>query len=671
MLKHLLLLLLFILLPGLTVAQIDRTRTWIFGESIGIQFSKSRAIDTLSGIYKPSFPQYEGTGVYNDSQGNPLYYVLNGKLIGNDNKPLNNDFAMGGASSASQANIITSLNDSIFHIFGSSSGFDFNYSSFDKTSGKFQVLDKRLIYRASEAQALVNHQNGRWQWLVCHSRLGDTLYSYLITENGLETCPVLSFAGPFYTDWYPGQGIVKFSSNGKHLVLTTWSAEQVVLCSFNNQTGKLKELCSISGLLPYGAEFVENKLFISSTRLGEIHEFDISNGHCDSIHKSKRLVYDTTDDVSLGQIQLAPNGNLYVAYYQSDKLGLISKINGVWTHSYTPSMFGSKKSYSGFPNFNASYFYSPSLNFTYTRYCESNWFRFVATDSFEANAWQWQYSKGGNSYSSSGKSSDFTFPDTGLWHVECIASNGLRNDTLTKTIEILKPLKSGYLGEDILLPSGISISGTIEGPIGMHCLHWYRKGDSLESKFRNFTYSDTGYYICSSTNPTFCTYFDTIRVRVCDSFARSATIEQRGDSLYSATYASKYQWYRVTTNGDSVISGATFNKIKLFSPGYYKLRTWNASGCDSISAPFAVNELGIINYRVGQFSIFPNPSNGEFVISSEKSLIRNVAIYSVSGNKISKTSYDGNKKVIVNSHLINGLYLILVNENEWVKLMIQ
>ena len=67
-------------------SQIDRTRTWVFGQSVGIKFPKTGTMDTISSIYKPGYPQYEGTGVYNDSNGNLLYYVLNGQLIGNDHK---------------------------------------------------------------------------------------------------------------------------------------------------------------------------------------------------------------------------------------------------------------------------------------------------------------------------------------------------------------------------------------------------------------------------------------------------------------------------------------------------------------------------------------------------------------------------------------------------------
>jgi len=70
----------------------------------------------------------------------------------------------------------------------------------------------KLDKKSAETQALVNHQNGKWQWVVRHSRLGDTLYSYLLTEKGLETCPIISHVGPFYDDWYAGQGKLKFSA---------------------------------------------------------------------------------------------------------------------------------------------------------------------------------------------------------------------------------------------------------------------------------------------------------------------------------------------------------------------------------------------------------------------------------------------------------------------------
>ena len=660
-----------LLFPKLFFAQINRTRSWVFGESIGLHFNKSGTIDTLSGIYKPGYPQYEGTAVYNDSSGNLLYYVLNGQLIGNDNKPINTGFAMGGGSSASQANIITSLNDSIFHVFGSSSGFNYYYCCFDRYANKFTVLGKSLIYRASEAQAVVNHQNGKWKWVVCHSRLGDTLYSFLINENGLETCPVISHAGPFYNDWYPGQGCMKFSPDGKYLVFTTWNLETIEFCSFDNTTGKITLLFRIGCLGANGLEFSDNNLFVSCSRDGKIRKYSLIKLNYDSVQKSNMVIYDTTDIFTLGQIQKAVDGNIYVALDGVNRLGILRKINNNYKFNYTIPLFGNKVCYLGFPSFNASYFHTPALNFSYSQNCKTNRFRFMATDTFKASSWQWKYSKGAANYSGSGITSEFSFPDTGVWQVQCIASKGSRKDTVTKNIEILKPLKHNYLGEDILLPAGSAMSGTIEGPANMHCLHWHIMGDTIEHKIKDYLFSDTGYYICHATNPVFCTYYDTIRVRVCDSFARAAVIERSGDSLFTKTYATKYQWYRVTTNGDSLIVGATFNSIKLFSPGTYKLRTWNANGCDSTSLTYTVNKMGVKNYTIKKFAFFPNPNKGEFNIISENALINAVRIFNLSGNMISAFTYQGNKSIVIKSQLNSGLYLIQVNGSVWLKLLVQ
>lgn len=636
-------------------AQIERARSWIFGQSIGIQFQAIGEIDTLSNVYIPPYPQYEGTATYNDSEGNLLYYVLNGRLIGNDHKPINNNFYIGGSSSASQANIITSLNDSVFHIFGSTSGFNYYYSCFDRTTETFKTLGKSLIYRASEAQALVNHQNGKWQWVVCHSRLGDTLYSYLITDDGLETCPVISHAGPFYNDWYPGQGNIKFSSDGKYLVFTTWSADMIVFCSFNSQTGEIQEIFKISEPYPYGLEISNNKLYVGCNRPNDrIFSFSILKVDSANVIKSKTTLFDTSLMDEIGQLQTTPQGVIYVSQWGQNYLGVIENEK----YNFTKPLFGTKKCYGGFPSFNASYFHTPALNFTYTRNCNNNTFIFKAIDTILASSWKWQYSKGNNSFAGNGKQTSFTFTDTGIWQVRCIATNGNRNDTVIKNITILNPMKSEYLGEDILLPLGANVSGSIAGPNGMHCNHWQKLGDTAEKLGNTYMYHDTGTYVCKATNTVFCNYIDTIKVQVCDSFARAATIDRSGDSLFTKTFAVKYQWYL----NDTAINGATKSVLKLNQKGVYKLRTWNAANCDSFSTTFDVNKLGTQKFKTQVMRIFPNPNNGSFEIQSTDMPIQSVVLYDVTGNKVFEKQGFQSKNIEITFRIHSGVYFVNVNE---------
>ncbi len=204
-------------MPISIFCQIDRTRSWYFGEGLKIFFTKDNQLNVKTGLNGVAG---EGSGVFNDSSGNLLFYSDCCRMYDSNNSDVCTNFTLGSNGSSSQSSILTSVNDSILHIFSTSSviyntGFKnggFNYSKYDIIEKKWLIKAMTLEKYSAETQAFVNHQNGKWQWVVRHSRLGDTLYSYLLTEKGLETCPVISHVGPFYDDWYPGQGKLKFSA---------------------------------------------------------------------------------------------------------------------------------------------------------------------------------------------------------------------------------------------------------------------------------------------------------------------------------------------------------------------------------------------------------------------------------------------------------------------------
>jgi PKD repeat protein len=662
---------LILILPISIFCQIDRTRSWYFGEGLKIFFTKDNQLNVRTDLKGNTG---EGTGVFNDSLGNLLFYSDWGRLYDSSNTELCKDFYLGGDGSSSQATMLTSLNDSVLHIFGTSAEIydsrfklgGFNYSKYDIIQKKWLVKALKLDKKAAETQALVNHQNGKWQWVVRHSRLGDTIYSYLLTEKGLETCPVISHVGPFYDDWYPGQGKLKFSADGKYLVLVPAFFEKIILCKFDNQTGGIREILDVPCPGALTAEFKDNYLFVGCTFNGKIRQFSLNN--LNVFQSSNKILFDTVDDYSLFDLQNAPDGSIYIAMVGSSRLGKISKDEkGTYSFSYTSELFGNKTCRLGLPNLNASYFHTPAIDFSYTFQCHTNTIILKAKDTIGASFYEWEFSKGKTRQIKYGKTLSHSFTDSGVWNIRLICFGSKRNDTLIKTITILTPLPTAYLGEDLLFSKSTAVTGMLMGPKNMHCVHWFKPGDTAETIKQDFGFNDTGIYICRALNKVMCEYHDTIRVRVCDSFAQSAVITRRNDSLFTNTYAAKYQWYR----NDTALTGATAQMIKLFQNGLYKLRTWNHQGCDSFSASIQVKALAVNHLMTGEINLFPNPSNGEFLLKTPSQKLQQVEIFSSEGRLVLFEKF----KTQQNSQTIKfnakpGIYFIRINEAVWRKIEI-
>ncbi|MEY5036698.1 MAG: hypothetical protein RLZZ110_1715, partial [Bacteroidota bacterium] len=436
--------------------------------------------------------------------------------------------------------------------------------------------------------------------------------------------------------------------------------------AFNNQTGEVKEILNVPCSGAQYVEFRENLLFIGCARDGKIRQYSLKNLNFTDLQSSNKVIYDTADFLTLAQLQIAPNGIIYVALDGANRLGKISKDEkGTYSFSYTPELFGKKICYLGLPNLNASYFHTPAIDFSYTFQCNTNTINLKAKDTIGASFYEWEFSKGKTRKIKYGKTLSHTFTDSGVWNIRLICFGSKRNDTLIKTITILKPLPTAYLGEDLLFSKNSAVTGMLTGPKNMHCVHWFKSRDTTETIKQDFGFNDTGLYICRALNKVMCEYQDTIRVRVCDSFAQSATITRRNDSLFTNTYAAKYQWYR----NDTALTGATAQKIKLFQNGLYKLRTWNHQGCDSFSTTIQVNALSVKYLTNSEIHVFPNPSNGVFAIELPSQKIQNVEIFSPEGSLVWSEKF----KTKQNSQTIKfsakpGIYFMRINEAVWRKI---
>ena len=95
--------------------------------------------------------------------------------------------------------------------------------------------------------AAVKHCNGHDTWVVAHQFNSDAFYSYLITDDGLNTTPLVQHVGKVHVPWVEGGpgaeghtaiGNMKFSQQGDKLALaSTWGTGFAQVFNFDAETG--------------------------------------------------------------------------------------------------------------------------------------------------------------------------------------------------------------------------------------------------------------------------------------------------------------------------------------------------------------------------------------------------------------------------------------------------
>jgi hypothetical protein len=83
--------------------------------------------------------------------------------------------------------------------------------------------------------------------------------------------------------------------------------------------------------------------------------------------------------------------------------------------------------------------------------------------------------------------------------------------------------------------------------------------------------------------------------------------------------------------------------------------------CEQATEEMLIN-VGVNEFKTSSYNIFPNPTNGEFRISSSEFRIDNIAIYDVYGKCVLKPETQNSKQeTIINvSHLQAGIYLVKI-----------
>jgi len=318
-------------------AQSREGNIWYFGGKAGIDFKSGSPV----ALTDSEMGQYEGCAVISTSEGNLRFYT-NGMMVWNKNHlPMPNGTGLVGDSSSTQAAIIVPKPESsdIYYIFTVDAFARANglaYSTVDMTLndglGDIAVKNVPLWTPTAEKITAIRHRNQVDFWVISHGVNNNTFHAYLVTQSGVNATPVVSHSGSIHkvdkigdTTDRGSVGYLKASPNGNRLALAVSTQEGLFeIFDFDNETGNVSNPIQLAGYeYPYGVEFSADgtKLYGSLIYKG-IYQFDLQ---AIDIQESVQLVGSSSSN--LGALQIAPDGNIYVARFDYGYLGVINNPN--------------------------------------------------------------------------------------------------------------------------------------------------------------------------------------------------------------------------------------------------------------------------------------------------------------------------------------------------------
>ncbi|MBX7172038.1 MAG: FG-GAP repeat protein [Pyrinomonadaceae bacterium] len=354
----------------------NEAKVWTFGSGAKIDFNPT----TPTASYINTINTLEGSSAISDTNGNLIFYTDGVTVWDKNNNQMPNGTGLKGHSSSVQSGLIVPCSCNKYLIFTPGvmdNNYDngLNYSVVDMTlnNGLGEVttpITKNLIAtQVSEKLAGVSDGNGNY-WVVAHTIGDNNFHAFKVTTGSncsVSTSAKISSIGTKYeplgtpdifSGHYPnrrfGVGTMKFSPDGTKLGVTGFSYENngfVELFNFDRTTGAITDVNS-SGTYRnvakyYGLEFSPDstKLYVTTSwDTSQLHQYDANAVSATTFKNSKRLIHNfpigslvdsSAHNGRLAQLQLAPNGRIYVARFNQSFISSINNPNVAATSNTT------------------------------------------------------------------------------------------------------------------------------------------------------------------------------------------------------------------------------------------------------------------------------------------------------------------------------------------------
>ena len=331
---------------------------WYFGNGAGLDFNPDPD-DESAPVPRPiatAHPQSipAGTSTISDQAGQVLFYT-DGKSVWDLNGTLmENGSDIGGSNTASQAVLAVPVptQSTLFYLFTTqSSGSGTNVVSYslvdikaENTTGVGNVVTKNNFLFSPSTEQSAALSAGDTTWVLFHELGNNTFRAYPVSSQGIGQS-VNSSVGSIH-GYNSGVGAMKFSPDGSKLAITISEegCNRTEIFEFNQQTGALTEYALLdlgcSGDI-YGLEFSSDsdRILVSYRNGGPgIEEYiikEVTSG-CPSCFASAttsaaratcilstKKVLSIPAGLILGALQIASDGQIYVAVVGSNRIGQI------------------------------------------------------------------------------------------------------------------------------------------------------------------------------------------------------------------------------------------------------------------------------------------------------------------------------------------------------------
>ena len=131
------------------------------------------------------------------------------------------------------------------------------------------------------------------------------------------------------------------------------------------------------------------------------------------------------------------------------------------------------------------------------------------------------------------------------------------------------------------------------------------------------------------------------------------------ENILSTVSGYQYQWYR----NDTLIPNTNYNVITPQQPGYYSVRISNNQGCSSYSENiFFEMPLSVFDGENDAVTIYPNPSNGAFIIQLPQKESFSASVFDMQGRKIMEQNFSVGEATFQLQNLPKGVYQLHLNQ---------